>query len=151
MRQWLRFSLRSVFVLITALCVFLGYEFEWIRRRRRLLDERFLPILQFERNDWVASAKGQIQYLDMSEQLLRKKAPPFLWLFGEVGYGEISVLITYGPDVKDTLPYPITTAAHPVISRAQSLFPEAEIKAHTWTTSGSYVSLCPVIIKEHEP
>jgi hypothetical protein len=30
----LRFSLRSLFLFVTALCVFLGYELEWIRRRR---------------------------------------------------------------------------------------------------------------------
>ncbi len=34
-RRWLRFSLRTLFVVVTVLCVWLGYELNWIRHAMR--------------------------------------------------------------------------------------------------------------------
>ena len=36
-RRWLRFSLRTLFVLVTLFCVWLGYSLNWIRQRRQEL------------------------------------------------------------------------------------------------------------------
>jgi hypothetical protein len=48
-RRWFQWSLRTLFVVVTALCVWLGYHLNWIRERHALLDEpnvtaSFLPM-----------------------------------------------------------------------------------------------------------
>jgi hypothetical protein len=36
-RRWFRFSLRTLFVVVTLLCCWLGYQLNWIRQRHAVL------------------------------------------------------------------------------------------------------------------
>ena len=36
-RRWFRFSLRTLFVLVTLLCIWLGYQVNWIYHRHKLI------------------------------------------------------------------------------------------------------------------
>src|SRR5262245_57340168 len=38
-RRWFRFTLRTLFAAITALCLWVGWEVNWIHRRRAALEE----------------------------------------------------------------------------------------------------------------
>jgi hypothetical protein len=37
-RRWLRFSLRTIFLLVTLLCIYLGWAMNWKRQRQNFLD-----------------------------------------------------------------------------------------------------------------
>jgi hypothetical protein len=39
-RRWSRFSLRALFVVVTAVCIWLGYHLNWIRQRHACLAEQ---------------------------------------------------------------------------------------------------------------
>ena len=39
-RHWFRFSLRTLFVLVTVFCTWLGYQLNWIRQRHAELEYR---------------------------------------------------------------------------------------------------------------
>jgi hypothetical protein len=43
--SWLRFSLRALFVVLTALCCWLGYQLNWIKQRRAILANAIDPML----------------------------------------------------------------------------------------------------------
>ena len=62
-----RFGLRSLFMLVTMICVWFGYSMNWIRQRRAMLNEPYY----FEPN--TLEAESVIQ------------APGGLWLLGERG------------------------------------------------------------------
>ena len=65
-RRWFRFSLRTMFVLVTVVCVWLGYQLNWIRERREVLSSGEVAVLH------RLNSEGG--------------APRSLWLFGERGY-----------------------------------------------------------------
>jgi hypothetical protein len=44
-RRWFRFSVRTLFVVVTALACWLGYELNWIRQRHAILAEAQHPML----------------------------------------------------------------------------------------------------------
>ncbi len=67
-RRWFSFSLRTMFILLTAVCVWVGYQVNWVRQRREFMGK--LPT-------------NNIAYQeDLSHQV---QAPGMLWLFGEAG------------------------------------------------------------------
>jgi hypothetical protein len=72
-RRWTRYSLRTLFVLLTLVCVYLGWAMNWIRQRREFLNRP--DVASFE----YASVR----------------APGTLWLFGEKG---VEQLIFYGSE-----------------------------------------------------
>ena len=43
-RRWYRFSLRTLFVVVTVVCVWLGYSANWIRQRRNFLREEAISV-----------------------------------------------------------------------------------------------------------
>ena len=65
-RRWFRFSLRTLFVLVTVVCVWLGYQLNWIRQRRDVL------------------GSGEVLVFDEVDR--ESRPPSLLWLFGEHGY-----------------------------------------------------------------
>ena len=69
-RRWFSFSLRTMFVLLTAICVWVGYEVNWIRQRQDRLESLHVA-------DHVDSVSI--------------RAPGFLWLFGEEGHQHLVV------------------------------------------------------------
>jgi hypothetical protein len=68
---WFRFSLRTLFVVVTLLCVWLGYQVNWIRQRRAFLashdyfasgcdgNRKSLPPLQCSRAPWSLRLLGE--------------------------------------------------------------------------------------------
>jgi hypothetical protein len=48
-RRWFRFSLRTMFVLVTVLCIWLGHSLTWIRQRHAVF-HRHHPPLGMSRN-----------------------------------------------------------------------------------------------------
>jgi hypothetical protein len=67
-RRWFRFSLRTMFVLVTVFCVWLGYQLNWIRQRRDAI-----------RSDIILSIGTD-----------ETRPPGLLWIFGEQGHSQIS-------------------------------------------------------------
>jgi len=68
-RRWFRYSLRTLFVMMTVFACWLGYELNWIRQRHAVLQ------------DWNASAFTPLF------PHTRVSPPGMLGLFGEIGYG----------------------------------------------------------------
>ncbi len=74
-RRWLRFSLRTMFALVTALTCWLGYHVHWHSQRQDFVS----------RSDVFGFGSPAASYP-------RQKAPWSLRLFGAKGYCEVSVL-----------------------------------------------------------
>lgn len=95
-RRRLQFGLRTMFVAVTVVALFVGYRVNWIRQRRAALEPLGTAI----------DAKD-------------RKAPGFLWLFGEQGHDRLFI--------NDD------DANHKRL--VQQLFPEAEVlQQHQWIT-----------------
>ena len=100
-RHWFRFSLRTLFVVVTVFAVPLGwvaYQLNWIRQRREFIRA------QAERGNAMGTMTAFID------------APGMLWVFRENGYRFIGVLADEDATASDT-------------KRATALFPEAQILA----------------------
>ena len=93
-----RFSLRTLFVVVTVVCVWLGYQVNWIRQRHAFLarDGAYGTNIQEPAGPWGPASEVTVD-------------PPWgLWLLGEKGFGIVVVL----PEVE---------------SNAKRLFPEADV------------------------
>ena len=97
-RRWFRFSLRTMFVVVTVLCVWLGYQLNWIRQRR----------------DFYVRYNGRF-----TTEPFNGSAPGVLWLFGETGWPHM------GLKVQSTDMDSLTEADWQLVRRARQLFPEA--------------------------
>ena len=82
-RRWFRFSLRTLFLLVTVFCVWLGYHLNWMRERHAFLAS--LP------KDWQPPPWNTHNTL----------APLGLWLLSETGI--TSIYIAKGEDEKINL------------------------------------------------
>ena len=130
-RRWFRFSLRTMFVLVTVLCVWLGYSLNWIRQRREAIAHA-----HFEKVSIKTTAPI--------------RAPGLLWLFGEPGYDRIWFL--FGPaDPRDNTPEEFVKA-----KQLAPLFPEARvvsaaIRTHTPVMPGDpdVVPFPPITSTKH--
>ncbi|MGD9724293.1 MAG: hypothetical protein AB7O59_24070 [Pirellulales bacterium] len=104
-RRWFRWSLRTLFVVVTAICVALGYQWNWIQQRHRALESG------------IVEAWGQP---DSTGAIRVAEAPGILWLFGESGYPSLMFEVTdssFRLSDTESLRY----------ARMQRLFPEAVI------------------------
>jgi hypothetical protein len=102
MRRWFRFGLRTMFVVVTVVCVWLGYHVNWMHRRRALLNER---------NVAVSFAPA-------------RRPPSFaLWLLGE--RGATGVFLQY--DGWMGAEWSEANEAQKIL--ASQLYPEAQIEA----------------------
>ena|SRR5215211_8235772 len=97
-RRWLRYSVRTLLVAVTIFCVWLGYTLNWIHARHQFLNS--LETARYIRDGEHPS------YFAINT------APWSLRVFGETGVRKISCR---------------EEPAHKTISRARSLFPEAEL------------------------
>ena len=74
-RRWFQFNLRTLFVLITLIACWLGYELNWIRQRRNFIAEENAKCEALQQKghtrDFYVSVVGP------------GKSPGLLWLFGE--------------------------------------------------------------------
>jgi len=129
-RQWSiwRFSLRSLLLLVTALCVFLGYQREWIRKRRAFMDEQIeilngpqqVSVLMRSQNE---RDRGVV--MNRWQNPSAARAPSLLWVFGERGRGFLQVILKDDVTKKDNVYF--VSRLHPTLTRARLLFPEAKV------------------------
>jgi hypothetical protein len=102
-RRLFRFSLRTLFVVVTVFCVWLGYNLNWLRQRRAVIqDSRSIQLIMEPHS-----------------------APGLLWVFGEQGYQQI--VHHYYTSAWD-LPFSPTDIRELRLERQRLrvLFPEAE-------------------------
>jgi len=108
-RRWFRFSLRTLFVIVTVLGGLLAYQLNWIRQRHEI-------IAFYETS--VAPKTGYAWPLDVVSYAATEEFPPYrtapwnLRLFGERGYAELGLF----RHVSDS-----------ELLRIKGLFPEAEV------------------------
>ena len=118
-RRWFRFSLRTMFVIVTMVCVWLGYHLIWIRDRHEILTKH---------QALAASVSAQEKRLQCGAALRLQTAgqrPVGLWILGEpsVPYMQVIVLKSDESQIEDF--------DEEDGRRAKSLFPEAEILLRT--------------------
>lgn len=76
-RRWFRFTLRTMFVVLTAFSLWLGYEANWMRQRRA-----YLSIAEvYDLSETFGKTAAD-----------RPRAPGLLWLFGEQGVKYLVVM-----------------------------------------------------------
>lgn len=138
------FSLRTLIICVTALCIWLGYQVNWIRQREAFLAEQFTRHLKTQR--FVLDEQQQTIVLQSDptfvsewwhEQLVTGKiAPwPIRW-FGEEGVGSLWVVVresdvtlrTSGDDGLGPVRWPEISTSQPDYRRAKRLFPEAQVR-----------------------
>lgn len=104
-KRWLTFSLKTLFIVVTVLACWLGYELNWIRQRHE-----------------VAAGATVSRSVSSRTGLPEKRtAPGLLWLFGEHGY--VDVILRFPHRVGDEL----TPSEEAELQRAEKLFPEADV------------------------
>jgi hypothetical protein len=108
-RRWFRFSLRTMFVLVTVGCVWMAYHLNWIRQRREMME--WLELL--DRKHGLVGA-GTYNFRDDP----RPDLPFSLSVFGEQKEGLIFICL---PDDMDE------SASEKWFNKVQRLFPEAHL------------------------
>ena len=108
-RRWFRFSLRTLFVVVTICACWLGYEFNWIRQRRAFLDD--------QQRHWIVD--GPRRFVPFYGSA---RAPFPLWLFGEDGVRTLHVVVVDGSTAPPNLAH---QDRYPETRQAMRLFPEA--------------------------
>lgn len=106
-RRWPRFSLRTLFVAVTVFGCWLGYELNWIRQRHAAL----------------------VKWDDSEFLVPPPTAPGLLRLFGEPGYGYISISFEWHDGA---LSGTLTEQEEAEIKMARRLFPEAKMVGWNW-------------------
>ena len=137
--------MRSLFVLITALCIGLGYQLEWIRRRRALLHE------QIQKNEFLYSITNVYRRADDGTEdspdwyyYSNKPAPYLLWLFGERALPDLNLMLPASGAIPNRqhltdsryIPY-FVSRKHPVYRRATKLFPESRLHVYVMDSNGT--------------
>jgi hypothetical protein len=111
-RRW-SYSLRTLFVVVTVVGCWLGYELNWIRERHEFVNEQ--EGLR-RAKDWRGEESGP---------RASANAPDLLWLFGEQGIGAFGVLIAV--DRLDQFDDGFDWQSHETMRTARHLFPEATV------------------------
>jgi hypothetical protein len=126
-----RYTLRTLFIWLTAGCCFLGYELDWIRQRHRFI-ETHSP----SRDAPFGVFRGYLDFTGKGPPDRKcPNAPHLLWLFGEEGVNTLMFdvppsEITYDPVRRRGY----IRKSHPTIVVARRLFPESYISADDCTT-----------------
>lgn len=128
-----RFSLRSLFLAITAICIVLGTQWEWVRQRRSFVDEQRDAVSANE--EWALHLRQggmdnekQKRSVHYSLYYTEPRGPGLLWLVGERGVRrfELEVPAT-DPGISERNNIYTVPSSHPLLKRARQLFPEAKI------------------------
>jgi hypothetical protein len=124
LRSWTRFSLRTLFVVVTLFACWLGYELNWIRQRHEFISgEAAIRERRPTQQKWGATLANSGRNAP--------HAPALLWLFGERGYTSVCVLSEVTDDTTG-----LTDADWIRIREARQLFPEAAIgSVHRWASN----------------
>jgi hypothetical protein len=109
-RRWPRYTLRTLFVVVTVFGVWLAYEVNWIRQRHEVLT----------RCQWAYRFYEPVGYNEIPPRM-GPRAPNLLGLFGEFGYGSIGLRFE-----TDHARPNLTDAEKVEVKRVRRLFPEAE-------------------------
>jgi hypothetical protein len=114
-----------MFVVVTAVCCFLGYELDWIRQRHRFIETHNPDAFRSDQDT---------------------RAPQLLWCFGEQGMNNL----LFDVDPKDVSFDPTgrryIRSNTPVVATARRLFPESRIRAMDSMTNPSFAALPVEII-----
>ena len=115
-RPWPRISLRTVFVVMTVLGCWLGYELNWMHQRHRLIAKHQSNIEKWQGLP-VEFRDLQLQAADVA---INSRAPGALWMFGEDAIKSLTLYPLYLPGHYPQPPYPDE-------AYAKALVPEAKI------------------------
>jgi hypothetical protein len=115
-RRWFRFSLRTLFVVVTVFACWLGYELNWIRQRHAFVARQNALVIERFNERYAGMVSYQLS--------ITKHAPFPLWLMGEKGIVCFPVLCVR---TKDTVPFDRSWDDYPESREARRLFPEAKI------------------------
>jgi hypothetical protein len=138
----LRFSLRSLFVFVTAIAVFLGYELNWIQKRRLFLKEQIgIYAEEVGLDNEIIRQKLTDIYVGQ-----HKRPPSMLSLFGESGYTFIYLFLRENIATEQNGRLSVMPT-HPTLARARSLFPETYFELLTKLEPGDYRHV--VLLDEH--
>lgn len=123
--RWFRWSLRTLFVVMTAIACWLGYELNWIRQRRAFIAQ--------ETAVRYSHKKGRSNAIAHRAGSASPSAPGGLWLFGEPGYSSVGFVSDSGARTK----LHVLTARDRIrLKTARRLFPEAVVNVVTvWDDS----------------
>jgi hypothetical protein len=146
MRRYLRFSLRALLVLVTAIGALLGYEMQWIRARRDFVEEQKTRFVKAQELPPSVDFNGEMFLITSYPEHQWTNAPSLLWMFGE--RGRVVVLVVIDGDIKvpDGPYFPQINSAPPEVTRAEKLFPESSIYPVTWSRSKRGKQFVPVQI-----
>ena len=124
-RRWFRYSLRTLFVVVTLFGCWLGYELNWLRQRRSFIaDEVSVRERHPTHDTWSATIT-----LSAARGKTPPRAPGMLWAFGEGGLTTVCVLAE-GIDEQQ-----LTDRDWQRVRQARRLFPEATVHTvHVWDT-----------------
>lgn len=129
-RRWLSFSLRTIFIVVTLLAIFIAYHVNWIRQRREAINQPLGDGLYIRSidpddlpDDLFLPPAAPHPYPGASSPWRPPRGPGLLWLFGERGYPDIRIEI--GPPVDYDREMP--RAEELAVERIRELFPEAVI------------------------
>jgi hypothetical protein len=112
-RRWFRFSLRTLFVVVTMFGVSLGYELNWIRQRHEVLADPKVHFYFEVGEDDPFSAAPTVPV----------NAPWFLRLLGERGVASINIMYP------TTSTRPLSESEELERARVSRLFPETTVTA----------------------
>jgi hypothetical protein len=102
-RRWFRFSLRTLFLIVTVFGCWLGYELNWIRQRHALL----------------ADSPKWGSYVWPKAPV--PAAPGLLWMFGEKGHSYLGLTMPENRADRNL------AEQERELKRAKELFPEADV------------------------
>ena len=105
-RRWFRFSLRTLFVVMTVFACWLGYEINWIRQRHIVVGDTQVQTARYYLGVWIDSKTRQSH----SRRIYSVAPWPLNWL-GEPGYWGVALKQGTSDDE---------------VARVRRLFPEAE-------------------------
>lgn len=128
-RRWPRFSLRTMFAVVTVFGCWLGYELNWARQRRAFIDHE--TAIRDSTKKWWSSITVQA-----TPGKSPPRAPGGLWLFGEPGYSFVGFVSESGTRAQLRK---LSANDHDRWETACHLFPEAEVGViAVWDDSGGH-------------
>jgi hypothetical protein len=136
----MRYSLRTLLIVVTTIGIVLGYQINWIHQRHRFLAD------QLARHDaaWAGHETDpqKARTLDWWRNQLAtdKRAPLLLWLFGEPAVDRLIIVIPEEDVIERRKEDSVgvyrqseMTASQSDYRRARRLFPEAKVMPMRWS------------------